>query len=49
MIQAINQAFNLIDTKTNKVVFERNAEHEAHKRFDLVNACGIVPYKARAA
>ena len=39
--------FKIIDTKTNKVVFKKIAETEAHKRVDLLNSCGIVRYKAQ--
>lgn len=40
--------FKIIDTKTNKVAFNRVAEAEAHKRVDMLNgACGTTRYKAR--
>lgn len=39
--------FKIIDTKTNKVAFNRISETEAHKRVDLLNSCGIVRYKAQ--
>lgn len=45
----MTQSFQIIDTKTGKVAFARLSEREAHKRVDLLNACGIVRYKARAA
>jgi hypothetical protein len=40
--------FQIIDTKTNKVILAKISEHEAHKRVDLLNSAGIVRYKARA-
>lgn len=40
--------FKIIDTKTNKVAFTKISAHEAHKRVDLLNSCGIVRYKAVA-
>ncbi len=39
--------FKIIDTKTGRVAFTKISEHEAHKRVDLLNACGIVRYKAQ--
>lgn len=43
----MTQVFQIIDTKTGKAII-RCSEHEAHKRVDLLNSCGIVRYKARA-
>lgn len=40
--------FNIIDTKTNKVAFNKLSAHEAHKRVDLLNSTGIIRYKAVA-
>jgi hypothetical protein len=40
--------FKIIDTKLNKIVLAKITAHEAHKRVDLLNSCGIVRYKAIA-
>jgi hypothetical protein len=40
--------FKIIDTKNNKILFAKISAHEAHKRVDLLNSCGIVRYKAVA-
>ena len=40
--------FKIVDTKNNKVAFAKVSQHEAHKRVDLLNCCGIVRYKAVA-
>ncbi|MCJ2095497.1 hypothetical protein MKK67_23790 [Methylobacterium sp. J-072] len=44
----MTKSFQIIDTKLNKIVLTKISEHEAHKRVDLLNSCGIVRYKARA-
>ena len=44
----MTKSFQIIDTKTGKVAFNRIGEREAHIRVDLLNSCGIVRYKARA-
>ena len=40
--------FQIIDTKNGKIVLKNISAHEAHKRVDLLNSCGIVRYKAKA-
>lgn len=40
--------FKIIDTKTNKVALAKLSQHEAHKRVDLLNSCGVVRYRAVA-
>ena len=43
----MSKIFQVIDTKTGKTILQCS-EHEAHKRVDLLNSCGIVRYRARA-
>ena len=44
----MTKTFEIIDTKLNKIFLTEISQHEAHKRVDLLNSCGIVRYKARA-
>ncbi|MHC2104105.1 hypothetical protein [Methylobacterium sp. CM6246] len=46
--QQITKTFEIIDTKLNNIFLTKINQHEAHKRVNLLNSCGIVRYKARA-
>lgn len=44
----MTKLIRIIDTKLNNIFLTKISQHEAHKRIDLLNRCGIVRYKARA-